>query len=473
VTPVFEPGFPLSARRLSTWWHWLQVRGEQMAVNGICVLFLVVQLNNIRHHAYWGQDRDSHQRFTELVFDGSGRWLFMDATNRPLVYWIGGICRAVTHDRHTYELAALFFVGLCIAALQLLHSCLREISGSAPVRILALAFVGFLPVTIITSVVYAADTAAIFPFALLAWSLIRSLQDASPERATGYALLACLALCLGNLAKILFLVLSPAVLLLALLLWRRGNVPGRRAAMIGLVVAVVPAIFGGWICWQSRLQLREVKPRHTFDWRGTGEMTWRSLLWVRRADLAILQAPGYWDSSIQQGKSVRPPLLEDNRYSYPALLALGIFTDVMDIANNGSLDDGQAPRPEPQKSLSCWAIRGGVIFFGLTFLAVAANTWRIFSAVFWRGRPPSVALTVWMVLAFAWSLPVVAALPFVHHAYDWGYWLPRLVLPSVWGFAVVLFAALDRVVSHRPRWKALLAIAVLAQCAVQVGSVWY
>jgi len=66
----------------------------------------------------------------------------------------------------------------------------------------------------------------------------------------------------------------------------------------------------------------------------------------------------------------------------------------------------------------------------------------------------------------------VLTLPFVHAAYTWGYWLPRLVLPAIWGFGLVLFWGLDRVATGR--WPAIaVVVAVLLQSCQHVLANWY
>jgi hypothetical protein len=76
-------------------------------------------------------------------------------------------------------------------------------------------------------------------------------------------------------------------------------------------------------------------------------------------------------------------------------------------------------------------------------------------------------------MALAWYLPLVLALPYLHHAYDWGYWLPRLVMPALWGFALVLFAAMDELLPWRRTAAAVVATLVLVQAAVHIRSVWF
>jgi hypothetical protein len=72
-----------------------------------------------------------------------------------------------------------------------------------------------------------------------------------------------------------------------------------------------------------------------------------------------------------------------------------------------------------------------------------------------------------------WYLPLVLTLPFIEHVYQWGYWLPRLVLPGLWCFGLCLFAWLDEFTAKRSAWVGIATIIVGIQAFLQVASVWY
>jgi hypothetical protein len=77
-------------------------------------------------------------------------------------------------------------------------------------------------------------------------------------------------------------------------------------------------------------------------------------------------------------------------------------------------------------------------------------------------------------MALAWYLPVVLVLPYVHDAYLCGYWLPRIVLPALWGFGVVLLAEADERLATRPRWQTgLVAGFIFIQALIHLRSVWF
>lgn len=408
--------------------------------------FVAVGINNIHNSAFIGQDFSVHVICTEHLMGHPGQWFSFDYTNRPVPYWIGVACSWFTHGKAPWELAALIFVILNALGLHLLHDGARRFIGSPLLRVAVVGFVAFLPSMLVTTVVYAADTVAQLPFALAAWSLLRSAEASTTRACAGYAALAGITLWMGNLAKFTFILLPVAVILIIAILWRWKRIAWRRGLLIGGLAAVVPMIGGGWIYYAARRDVAKEPARHLIDWKGTGEMTWRSVLRVKRSDVRIFQAPGYWDPPPVNGGCL--PLLANNSYSYPALFHLAVFTDVLDYANQGSLDNG-TPRPEPQKIFSRVAVWLGLLFSVPAFLAVMAFGGRTFLALVWPQKAPATGVFIWGVMALVWYLPLVYVLPYLHNAYEWGYWLPRLVMPALWGFALVLFSSVDELAAKR------------------------
>lgn len=433
--------------------------------------FVAVGIEHIHTNTIYGQDFLLHSTSTEAIITDPGRWFPQDFTNRPLLYWLGAACHWVTHGKGTWEVAGLVFVALNTLALYLLHDTTRRFIRSPALRLAALGFVAFLPATQVAGIVYAADAICQLPFVLLLWGLLRALEADGPRARLGYALVAGLAVTVGCFARFTFLALLPAAAVVIVLAARWRRVTWGQAAAIAALAVLAPALPAGWLQHRAQQAFAAEPPHHQFDWHGTGEMTWSSLLLLKPADRHILDAPVYWDSEILENRP-RYSLLINNRYSYPALLHLGTFTDVLDYANDGEIDDG-APRPEPQKTLARWSVRLGLPFSVAMLLATLAFAARAAYAVARPAAAPSLGLTAWGLGALAWFLPIALSLPFLANAYDWGYWLSRLVIPALWGFGVVLFATVDER-WPRARWLAnLLAGLVAVQALLHIRSLWY
>lgn len=434
-------------------------------------LFAAVGLTNIGNDAFIGQDFSLHVGNTNRLLGRPDAWFSQDVTSRPMIYWIAIHGIALTDNRAPYAFAAGVFLLFNTGALWLFHDLLRRCIRPPALRLGALTVLAFLPATLITTVVFAADAMALPLFILLAWATLRWSESPGGRTGAVYTALAGAALTLGNFAKFTFIVLPAGLALVAWLAWRWQRVDGRRTLWFLAVAVAAPALIGLGLHRKSSAELSSQPQWHTFTWQGTGEMTWRSLLTVKPSDARIFDAPGYWDSVTEGGQKILPLLLPNN-YSYPALLHLGTFTDVLDFSNGGSQRSG-APRPQPQKSFSQWAVRTGVLFSLPCVFAVGLMSLRVLRAGVVARHPPNLGTAMLLVLALNWFVPLVITLPFVRHAYDWGYWLPRLVLPALWGFGLCLFSWIDELAATWPRIVPLVAAACALQAALQICSVWY
>jgi hypothetical protein len=253
------------------------------------------------------------------------------------------------------------------------------------------------------------------------------------------------------------------------LLWKQIMRP--KAVLILLLCSLMPAMAGTYLVIRSR---REVAIRHPsspkwLDWHRIGEMTWRSMLFPYANDVRIFSAPGYWDRAPDGSLA----LLKSNSYSYPALLHLAIFTDVLGFTNIDRTASG-AHRPEPQKTEARLAVCWGLFFPLPTVAAVLAFMIQIGSACIRRIPPPKPSVVVWFIFALFWYFSLVSLIPYVANSYRGGYWLPRLVLPALWCFFLTLFAAVDAL---PPRWSrpmaGILAFLVAIQASLDLTSIWF
>jgi hypothetical protein len=446
-------------------------RWERLATVLLLLGFVVIGVNNILNEAFIGQDYSFHVGCTNRLLGRPDAWFAQDVTNRPLIYWIAIDGIHLTNNRAPFEFAAAVFLALNTAALWLVHDASRRFIAAPALRLAALALIAFWPATLITSVVFAADSVAMPPFALLCWSLLRWLEAHTTRASASFAALAGAALALGNFAKFTFLLLPAGVLVVAVLAWRWQHASPRRTLTLLALAVLAPSLVGLTLHRLATRELADTPQQHRFTWSGTDEMSWRSLLTVKPSDRRIFDAPGYWDSVVTDGRTVLP-LLENNSYSYPALLHLGIFTDVLNFAQGGSQRSGR-PRPQPQQSLAQASVRTGVLFSLAGVVAVALVTLRTLRAAVTARTPPRFGPVIWLVLGLTWFLPLVATLPFVHHAYDWGYWLPRLVIPALWGFGYCLYTWLDDVAQNRRFIIHTVTCLTAVQVTLQIASVWY
>jgi 4-amino-4-deoxy-L-arabinose transferase-like glycosyltransferase len=448
--------------------------GERLAVCLILCLFVCSGINNIHNLAYAGQDYGVHADFAGQIHDNPGRWFHMDTTSRPLIYWLGSLGMWLFKERGppAFVFSSAIFLLLNAAALGLMHATMRRFIGSPVLRVAALLLIALLPSTQIVSVVYANDAVAQFPFALLCWSLLRVLEADARPAAASFAALAGFALCLGNFGKFTFILLPAGMLVLIGLLWRRRLLDLHRLGILLLATVLVPLAVSGWLVKRNLRELAHEPQRHHFTWHGSGQFTKRTLFGLKASDVRIFDAPGYFDFEPLPGDQKNMLLLQPGDYSYLALMHLAVFTDVLDDANQGVFDAGTR-RPEPQKTYSQWAVRLGLVFSVPAVLVVLAFIGRALVNAFTGGRTPLPGVLIWGVLGLTWYVPLAGVLYFLEGALDWGYWLPRLVMPAIWAFSLLLFNALDELFGAQKVIPFLIAAVCIFQTWLHVLSTWY
>jgi hypothetical protein len=203
-------------------------------------------------------------------------------------------------------------------------------------------------------------------------------------------------------------------------------------------------------------------------------MTFRSLLLIKPYDRHILEAPPFYHPHPVPGAPDRfiLPLIVENGFSYPALLHLGTFTDVLNYSKTkrGGIED----RPDPQQSAARGSVIEGLAFSILAVVALFAAWRAVIRGTFGQYAMPGFAVTVFSLFGLFWFLPLAAVLPFIHHSYGWGYWQPRVVVPALWVFFFGAFALVDSVAGgRRNRAGFLLAAITLMQIASELRSLWY
>lgn len=435
-------------------------------------VFFVVGLKAIYQGAFIGQDFGFHYECVQSVLSAPHQWFHMDVTSRPLIYWLAAACHTFTHGNYGIPLTSLLFLTFTTISFAWLHRTLACCIKSPVLRLGAITVVAALPVVLVSTVVFAAD-APTLPFALLViYLLVRGLDVSPATNSARWITTAGLCLGAAQFAKFTFILFPIGILLaLAILRWCRRPLPIRLELFTVLCVGIFPLLIGGYLHQRAAGEMKDQPSRHSYDfsrWYGTGELTWRSLVLPRLTDLKLLAAPTYWQPSDRPDDATLR-LLQSNRYSYPGLLHLGLHTDVLNYAAGSRHTE---PRDPAQAFAARFAATSGLAFSALGLGGLLGFLFCLASAILRRQSPPSLPLLFFGILGFAWFGPVFFQLPYIHHAYEWGYWLPRLILPFIVGSVVLGVHLLDRLSSHR-RWLSpsfALLVAVYAFFAIR--SLW-
>ena len=309
-------------------------RPELPALALFFVAYLIFQIHAAVLHGYWGQDIATHKKWITLAAHdpleyirtyGEGR------TNPPLYHLIAGfVRRAVGLPDYRYLLAiGLMNVLFSLFGLVALYALVRRLIASPLLRLAVMVFVMFLPFAMIHAEVIASDALATPLFLGFVWAVI-----ALPERRSRLAfalsvVLTSLLLVAGILTKFTFGSVLVASAFCLTLLWWTGTLVARRVAAALIVIPLLSGALG-----YSEMRRFTSQQKYNLGLRSLhsagalleAPMNPRSILFLRRADTEVLAAPPYdW---VRSGIYL---LLSNNEHSFPALLHLAMFTDILNI----------------------------------------------------------------------------------------------------------------------------------------------
>lgn len=441
---------------------------ERICLWIICFLYAGVLLNNVHNQVFQGQDWISHHKFTLQLVNDLENAFRTDLTNPPMLYLIGAAFHGFTHGKYFAEMTALFFVALNLVALVLYHRICKFLIRSWGMRLAALTFFAFLPVTIITTSVYASDALTLLPFACFLLLLIKlpGFQSISKFLLASAAISGVIIL--ANVTKYTFIALVPVAFVVLLLYFHWRMISLKRFLVSFTLIVLLPGLFAGTIRWQHSKHDKTNK----ISLKLTGEMTLRSLLMVKKTDVEIFSAPPFGEKVTVNGVP-QYRFLVNNAHSYPALLHLSVFTDYGNMANAGLIDGYGKRTPEVQERMRL-SVKTAIIFSLIGLLSVIIVGIRCLSE-FIRGRDGKLAqVFVIFLSSCAMFFVVVGFFPFIHNVYKLGYWGPRLIFPSFFGFTIILFYFLDRVlckVGPWARWS--LYLMVVFQSSLHLSFLWF
>jgi len=433
---------------------------------------LILGLRAIVHYGYMGQDFPIHQG---IILSYPAGYTYA-LTNPPGLYWLASFI--LHHISATYylELTALLFLGLNTTGLCLFFRFIWQGIATWQLRYAAAAFITFVPLRVIHSIVIAADAFTIPAFALAALLTLRLLDD--PRRVFSWIGLS-LCLCVALVCKYTFVGLFPPLgLILAVAIARRLPKEGRlRWAVIGLAALLVPA----GVFYREMRESEKVNGATTYGhWKVKGTpsvMRWQDILTVKTSDMAIFSAPEY----------IKGELYEFRKYSYPALVHVSALTDCLNffqkLPPEVSTEWGRRTqhdfvriRTARSQAFQTWSVRLGLPYSMLALVATLFCGALALQSLFSRKPLLPNATVVITALAAGYYGVILFNLPRVGDPYTAGYWLPRLVLPALVIFYALGFVLLDFVWQRlrRPGPIArglLLAFTVLTAvvCAVFTG----
>jgi hypothetical protein len=450
--------------------EWAQSRSERAFVVAAFVIYLVFQLHAAAFHGYWGQDWVRHKIWINEATEHP--WTFLThysqgRTNPPLYHVLCGVAkRAVGVPHYLFAIGlvnvALGFAGLCFA-----YGVIYRLIASPLLRAASILFILFVPFAMVHAQVIASDALATPLFWLLLWLLVRVSSDCNKWLfAVSLVSLSCLLMA-AALVKFTFGSFIFATGIWAILLWWTRLWSTRRSAVALVVVTIVPSLFAYLNIVRYGSQQNNslgIAPPPALS---QAAMNPRSIVWLRAADVDVLNAPAY--NRKVDGKF---DLLVENKHSFPALLHLAIFTDILNIYQFDPYDHYFGIRTLRNHHRMRSAVRSGILISVLTFAGVIALLARSTITVLLRRDSRDIRIFIVLLFCVAWFANIVALLPFVPNSYMGGYWLPRLLAPALIGFFIAGFTFLDRSRWLSRKLQVAVFLMVLAQSALHASFMW-
>jgi len=461
---------PTSRRQL-----FASVRGffERWAALGVFLIYFVCQVNAALHHGSWGQDFSSHVRWIQAAH--ANPWHFAthidpDRPEPPLFHLVGAAVVEVTNGKGSLEMIAFLSIVANLFGLLMAYRLIRQLVENWILQLAGIIFIAFLPCMMIHSLVLASDAFTLPIFI----GLITVLTELVRSRFTRgfWPQLAGLIILLASGLATKFIFESQAVGLLAVfcVFPFKNLIEKHRALQASLLIGAVAAIGFALIFFN----LDSIRGR----WIPGFSMSPRDVLWLHKRDVHIFRAPSYLEEL--PGANPNAPLtpqgpydlLVQHRYSYPALLHLAIFTDILNIYQDDLSDSYFGTRTRKNASRMRIAVKTGLIFSLSCFFLTAIGLARTFYLTLVKRKPEELPRFTLALCGLGWFLNIVVFLPSTA-AYLGGYWLPRLILPALLAFIILSTTELDRLLrGHAERWSWMVLALVVLQSAVQLSFLW-
>jgi 4-amino-4-deoxy-L-arabinose transferase-like glycosyltransferase len=449
-------------------------RWERWGLTVAFAIYFIWQLNAVMHHGSWGQDFHAHVNWIGTAMQDPGTFLTQyteGRTNPPLFHFLGALVCQLTRGIHTLEVIALLTVIANMVALWLVSRVLVRFIQTPAMRLACMVFLLFVPFAMIHAAVLAADALATPVFLTLVY-LFTLLT--TPRSRSGFAWIVSgitLLLLVGLATKFTFASLVVASVVGYLLLYNTGHLNGRRAVVGVLAILLCPAVFA-WVEIQQYTSQQKYNlgiPRNVWvNPLSSPHMDLCTLLMVNHIDQKVLTAPPY---DLKEDGTFA--LLVSNRHSYPALLHLAMFTDLINIYQYDPTDSYFGARgPMAHKRMKL-AVKTS-LFFSLSAVVglPLMLTWIAVAVARRRGKDWAIG-AILALFSCAFFLNIVGFFPFVPGVYSGGYWLPRLVAPALLCFFALSFAFWDRLVVRRFSalgWACLLL--VVLQSGLHLSFLW-
>jgi 4-amino-4-deoxy-L-arabinose transferase-like glycosyltransferase len=333
-------------------------------------------------------------------------------------------------------------------------------------------FLTFLPVRIIHAVSVGTDWMVVPVFVLVLFLFDKFLSDKTSTSKNAAFL--GLALALGVWSKYSFMALLPAIFAIFMFLWMKRRWNLTRFVAICVLSLVLPSVLLLYSSWKSSRVQGFTTQKIWLPKGAPPEMNYKDLFLVKAADLQLFRAPEMFKYEPSDGNNYHIGYRVAHKHSYLALSHMSTFTDTQNL-----FQDLPVPQSVDQflipdfKTRRPWKTPVNVASMSLgtlwTLLALIGTPWIFFGAVknLWRDKLEREDVAA--LLGTAYFLLMFLPIPFIMWSCLYGYWTPRLILPSLLFFFWAAFLFLDRTIVRKSEKIAFVVLAlVIVQTATEI-----
>ena len=423
------------------------------------VLSLVLSIMAALRGGYIGPDYNTHMdrlvNWSE-IFDFS-------TTSPPSYYLLGHLLFRVIGSNNAFPISlSIIQAAINCLALWWFFEYTQHRFRSPLIHLGLVFFATFLPAQVIHATTIGTDwaTVPLFVLSLFLFDKFLAHDPAKPQHAAllGFGLTVAIAF------KYSFMALLPALFVLFVCFaWtRRWHVP--RFIAISILALLLPSAFSLCTFLASRPVHGYLTEKHWLQKGMPPDMNYKDLLLVKSADLRLFAAPEYFKRDI----------LRAHQHSYLGLLQLGIFSDTMNLFQKLSVPQrfGDVLIPD-QKTRLPWktpvmqtSMSLGIVWTILVLIATPVSVFRAVAHLLANKFQREDAA---VIFGIAYFLLIFLPIPFVHGGALFGYWTPRLILPSLLCFALAGFLFLDRnIVKKSSKGAAAVLAFIFLQCMTEI-----
>lgn len=426
----------------------------------VCALVFsfCLSVNAARRGGFVGPDYNLH--FSRLI--EVPKILDFSTTDPPVYYLLGrGLFKLIGPTNGFPITLSIIQAAINCLALWCFFRYSENRFRSPLIHLTFVLFLTFLPVRIIHAVTIGTDclTIPVFVLVLLLFDRFLSDKTSNPRNAAFLGL----ALALGICSKYSFMALLPPIFVALVFFWAKRVWNVRHFALICALVLALPSGFSLYNFWASA-QGGYSTHKLWLPKGAAGDIGYKDLFSVKAKDALLFDAPEYFKKEI----------LEAHKHSYLALSHLGVFTDTMNLFQvfqlppnlSGYLIPDMKTRTPWKTSLMRGSMLLGVLW---TLLALIGTTWIACHALKNLCRDRLEREEAAAVLGISYFFLMFLPLPFIYAAVLFGYWTPRLILPSLLCFFWAAFLFIDRkIVRGSPQVADIVLALVLVQCAIEI-----